>query len=92
MSLYDIAIETQKFIEQTIRAILQPKYECMVFNTKNTKHNIHKIYNRAENVEIVLERPSGKWLTIDDLTIEEIFALAISIDSGEYDITNPTIN
>ena len=88
MSLYDIAIETQKFIENYVRNVLQPKYECMVFNTKNTTHNIYKIYNRAENVEVVLERPSGKWLSIDDLTIEEIFALAVSLDSCEYDIEN----
>ena len=86
MSLYEIAIEAQKFIDNYVRDVLQPKYECMVFNTKSTKHNIHKIYNRAKNVDVILERPSGKLLSINDLTIEEIFALAISLDCCEYDI------
>lgn len=90
-SLYSIALDAQAFIENYVKQVLQPKYECFVLNNSR-KHNISKIYYRAENVAITLERPNGELITTDDLTIEQIFALAIALDCCEYDISNPTIN
>ena len=86
-SLYSIAVDTQHFIDEYVRTILQPKYECLQMTTNVTKQtNVAKIYNRALNMDIILETPSGKYLSIDDLTIEQIFALAIGLDCCEYTI------
>lgn len=87
-SLYQIALDAQAFIENYVRQVLQPKYECFVLNNSRA-HNISKIYYRAKNVAITLEKLNGELITTNDLTIEQIFALAIALDCCEYEIGNP---
>lgn len=91
-SLYSIALDAQAFIENYTKQVLQPKYECFVLKPTYPQHNISKIYYRAENVAITLERTNGELITTDDLSIGQIFALAMALDCCEYDISNPTIN
>ena len=86
-SLYDIAIDAQHFIDGYVKNVLQPKYEYLDMSTDVVrKTNIDRIYYRAENVAIMLETPSGKMLTTEDLTIEQIFNLAMALDCCEYTI------
>jgi hypothetical protein len=84
-SLYQIAVDCQEFIEGYVKEVLQPKYEYLKMNDARDT-NVERIYYRAENVAVIFETPSGKMKTIEDLTIEQTFSLALALDCCEYEI------
>lgn len=86
-SIYEIANDALIFLLGTIKRTLQPKYEYFDMATDVVrKTNIDKIYYRAENVAIIFETPSGECLTSEDLTIEQIFVLAVALEGRDYTI------
>lgn len=86
-TIYEIANDALIFVLGTIKRTLQPKYEYLDMATEVVKQtNIDKIYYRAENVPIIFETPSGELLTSEDLTILQIFDLAVALEGCDYTI------
>ena len=85
-SLYQIATDCVEFINGYVKNVLQPKYEYIALNSDKT--NVERIYFRAENVGVIFETDKGECLTTEDLTIEQLFNLALLLDSCEYEILN----